>query len=75
MPALGLESRDIQDGQLTASSSLDATHTAASGRLNTGGGWCAGANNELQYLQLDLLSTFTIAKVSHGASPSTTAVG
>ena len=61
--ALGMESRTIQDGQLTASSSLDLSHSAASARFNIGTGWCAGVNDLLQYLQIDLLSAVIVTKV------------
>ena len=52
---LGMESGDISDGQISASSELDSTFVAIRGRLNYyKGGWRAGENNGDQWLQVDL---------------------
>ncbi|CAH3014709.1 unnamed protein product [Porites evermanni] len=57
---LGMESRKITDGQITASTVLDAAHGATNGRLNfkAGGGktgaWSALRNDVHQWLQVNL---------------------
>ena len=57
---LGMESRKITDGQITASTELNASHGATNGRLNftAGGGrtgaWSALRNDLHQWLQVDL---------------------
>ena len=57
---LGMESRKITDGQITASTEYNAIHGATNGRLNfkAGGGktgaWSARTNDVNQWLQVDL---------------------
>ena len=54
-----MESKDIKDAQITASSQYDANHGPSNGRLNfkAGGGktgaWSARTNDVNQYLQVD----------------------
>ena len=64
---MGMESGEILDEQITASSILDASHAAHQGRLNfqevykqngdvqKSGSWLAHTNDENQWLQVDLL--------------------
>ncbi|XP_048456337.1 probable carboxypeptidase X1 [Rhincodon typus] len=62
-PPLGLESLGVEDGQLTASSSLRIGLGAHRGRLNIqaglndgdwyDGAWCAGKEDSEQWLQID----------------------
>ena len=57
---LGMESRKITDGQITASTEFNAAHGATNGRLNfkAGGGktgaWSALRNDVHQWLQVGL---------------------
>ena len=68
---LGMESRAISDVQISASSQWDANHAAIQGRLNfqagggKQGGWSAKANNQNQWLQVDLGK---VRKVTHLAT-------
>ena len=64
---MGMESGEILDEQITASSIWDASHAAHQGRLNfqevykqngdvqKSGSWLAHTNDENQWLQVDLL--------------------
>ncbi|CAH1244992.1 MFGE8 [Branchiostoma lanceolatum] len=58
--ALGVESGQIPDAQITASSEASSAHGPRRGRLFTvgdtdgTGAWCAGSNNRNQWLQVDL---------------------
>ena len=49
-----MEKGAISDGQMSASSQLDANHEASQGRLNLKGSWSAYANDAEQWLQIDL---------------------
>ena len=68
--ALGLESGEISDGQITASSSFDSTVLAPFARLNikqaskTHGAWIAGSNNVNQWLQIDLSLQYNVTRVA-----------
>ncbi|XP_015761858.1 PREDICTED: EGF-like repeat and discoidin I-like domain-containing protein 3 [Acropora digitifera] len=63
--ALGMESYEILDKQITASSQFDAIHAAHQGRLNfqgveggsswKAGSWSARVNDQHQWLQVELL--------------------
>ena len=69
--ALGMESKEISDAQISSSSQLDDTHTAIEARLDfkadgsKRGGWCALVNDFNQWLQVDL-GTYT--RVTHIAT-------
>ncbi|XP_058960029.2 uncharacterized protein [Pocillopora verrucosa] len=58
--ALGMESRDIVDAQITASSEFDGNHAAKQGRLNfqavpgKAGSWSARTNDVNQWIQIKL---------------------
>ncbi len=58
---LGMESRLIEDAEITASSEYDANHAAIQGRLNfqagggKQGGWSSRTNDVNQWIQVDLL--------------------
>ena len=62
--ALGMEKGEISDGQISASSRLDANHAAIQGRLNfeaggvKQGAWSAKKNDANQWLQVDLGSRY-----------------
>ena len=62
---LGMESGEISDRQITASSQLDASHAAIQGRLNLkasgnkAASWSAVSNNPSQWLEVDLGSPNT----------------
>ena len=49
-----MEKGAISDGQISASSELDANHEASQGRLNLKETWSAYANDAEQWLQIDL---------------------
>ena len=49
-----MEKGAISDGQISASSELDANHEASQGRLNLKEAWSAYANDAEQWLQIDL---------------------
>ena len=58
--ALGMESGDIVDAQITASSEFDGNHAAKQGRLNfqavpgKAGSWSARTNDVNQWIQIKL---------------------
>jgi len=55
-----MEKGAIFDGQISASSHLDANHAAKQGRLHCkAGSWSAGKNDLHQWLQVDLGSQYT----------------
>ena len=63
--ALGMEKGAISDGQISASSQLNANHEASQGRLNLKGSWSAYANDAKQWLQIDLGSNrLTVTRVA-----------
>ena len=63
--ALGMQSGDISDGQISASSEWDPNHAAIQGRLNfkqsgiKGGAWSSLTLDTKQWLQVDLGSYYT----------------
>ena len=60
-----MEKGAISDGQISASSQLDANHEASQGRLNLKGSWSAYANDAKQWLQIDLGSNrLTVTRVA-----------
>ena len=60
-----MEKRAISDGQISASSQLDANHEASQGRLNLKGSWSAYANDAEQWLQIDLgTNPVTVTRVA-----------
>ncbi|XP_031565288.1 uncharacterized protein LOC116300545 [Actinia tenebrosa] len=62
--SLGMEAGQILSNQISSSSNLVGTQSSA-GRLNyPGQGWCAATQDELQYLQIDLLTDHVIKAVS-----------
>ncbi|XP_078374694.1 uncharacterized protein LOC144658198 [Oculina patagonica] len=68
---LGMESGEISDAQIDASSKWDANHTAERGRLNfqeTGvkaGAWSALINDVNQWLQIDMIGPYvTVMRVA-----------
>eukprot|EP00057_Strongylocentrotus_purpuratus_P003156 XP_003726048.2 PREDICTED: retinoschisin [Strongylocentrotus purpuratus] len=67
---LGLESGAIPDSSLTASSEYDANHGSRRGRLNIAqvgalfGGWSAKTKDLNQWIQVDLLDTYSIVGVA-----------
>ncbi|CAH3160109.1 unnamed protein product [Porites lobata] len=60
-----MEKGAISDGQISASSQLNANHEASQGRLNLKGSWSAYANDAKQWLQIDLGSNrLTVTRVA-----------
>ena len=60
-----MEKGAISDGQISASSQLDANHEASQGRLNLKGSWSAYANDAEQWLQIDLgTNPVTVTRVA-----------
>ena len=81
MSALGLQTKDIQDSQLTATSSQDALSGPSQARLfnskainipntaNTNGAWIAGSSGADQYLSIELGAVTKITGIAtQGAS-------
>ena len=70
--ALGMESRGITDGQISASSQYDARHAPTKARLNykpsvrEPGAWSAGRRDKNPWLQIDLRNR--ISKVTRVAT-------
>lgn len=64
---LGMENRFISDAQISASSQYDDNHTAVQARLHykaKKGGWSAGANNQNQWLQVDLGAEISVKGIA-----------
>lgn len=67
---LGMESGEIADTQISASSQWDINHAAIQGRLNfqlrgsKRGAWSSRSNDLNQWLQVDLVSFTTVAGVA-----------
>ena len=60
-----MEKGAISDGQISASSQLDANHDTSQRRLNLKGSWSAYANDTEQWLQIDLGSSLvTVTRVA-----------
>ena len=69
-PPLGMNSRELIDGRILATSTESAIYKASYGRLLLsigGGGWCASLQNTEQYLEITL-------KTQQGSSFLVTAV-
>ena len=65
--ALGMESGEIRDRQISASSEYNSNHGAILGRLHfqkSAGAWCAGRNNAHQWLQVDLRRPHRVIRVA-----------
>ncbi|XP_071507101.1 EGF-like repeat and discoidin I-like domain-containing protein 3 [Diadema antillarum] len=54
--ALGMESEDIRDVQIYASSSFDENHRPHHARLHGNSAWCAAPDDANPWLEMDLLS-------------------
>ena len=66
-----MESRAITDEQITASSEVNAVHSAKHGRLHfqeiknrAAGAWVANANDDNQWLQIDLIGQYIVTRVA-----------
>ena len=60
-----MEKGAISDGQISASSQLDASHEPSQGRLNLKGSGSAYANDAKQWLQIDLgTNLVTVTRVA-----------
>ena len=77
---LGMQSTDILDSHITASSVWDSYHAAHHARLhlkangiNIFGGWASGVNDNNQWLQVDLQKSTTVRGIAtqgrNGQSP------
>ena len=68
--ALGMESRAITDGQISASTIWSYRHVASNARLhnqastNSDGVWEASIKNTNQWLQVDLVTQFSVTRVA-----------
>jgi len=75
--AAGMESKAILDSSITASTSESKWHLPSQGRLNLKessngvGAWCAGIQNNKQYLEIDLGAPKTIKEISIQGREST----
>ena len=65
---LGVQSGEISDKQLSASSEWDINHGAKRGRLNIKkdgplrGAWSSRRNDQNQWIQIDLLTSYTAVR-------------
>ena len=65
-----MESRQIKDSQITASSQSDGNHAASQGRLNfkagggKQGGWSTRPNNIDQWIQIDLVRYVNVTGIA-----------
>lgn len=79
---LGLSSGEIKSSQITASSSFivpNEDYSPTQGRLNNQpfnqagvtfkGAWCAGSNNEQQYIQIDFRGMRKVTKIASQGRP------
>lgn len=60
---LGMQSKDIPDANITASSSLSLNHSPALARLDRKGAWCSAPNDTSPYLQIQLGKKKSITKI------------
>ena len=73
--ALGMESRAITDGQISASTIRNSYHVASNARLhkqissNSGGVWEPSKTDANQWLQVDLVTQFSAARVATQGRP------
>ncbi len=68
--ALGLESKKIQNRQITASSYYDADHRPEEARLNNVECWASGdSEGPAPWLQVDLKETYIITGIQVQGSP------
>ena len=73
--ALGMESRAITDGQINASTRYSSYHVASNARLhnqasaNSGGAWEPSKKNANQWLQIDLVTQFSVTRVATQGRP------
>ena len=73
--ALGMESRAITDGQISASTIRNSYHVASNARLhkqissNSGGVWEPSKTDANQWLQVDLVTQFSVARVATQGRP------
>ena len=73
--ALGMESRGITDGQIKASTRYSSYHVASNARLhkqasaNSGGAWEPSKKNANQWLQIDLVTQFSVTRVATQGRP------
>ena len=59
--ALGMETKGIRDGQISASSEFSASYTASFGRLQFSGTWITQFNDINQWLQIDLMTNLYVS--------------
>ena len=73
--ALGMESRIITDGQISASTIRNSRHVASNARLhnqasaNSGGVWEPSKKNANQWLQIDLVTQLSVTRVATQGRP------
>ena len=65
----GMANGAIIDGQVTASSQVNANHAAKQGRLHfkviwKAGAWSADSNDDNQWLQIDLIGQHNVTRVA-----------
>ena len=60
---LGMQSKDIPDANITASSKLTSNHSPALARLYKKGAWCSAPNDDSPYLQIQLGEKKSITKI------------
>lgn len=67
---LGMESGDITDDQITASSEYNSKYGWVHARLKKGGFWAAKRNDANQWIQVDLGKIMTVKGVATQGRPS-----
>ena len=73
--ALGMESRAITDGQISASTIWSSRHVASNARLhkqasaNSGGVWEPSKKNANQWLQIDLVTQLSVTRIATQGRP------
>lgn len=67
---LGMESGDITDDQITASSEYNSNYGGVHARLKKGGFWAAKRNDANQWIQVDLGKIMTVKGVATQGRPS-----
>ena len=61
---LGMQSKDIPDANITASSKLSSNHSPALARVDKKGAWCSAPNDNSPYLQIQLGKKKSITKIT-----------
>ena len=61
---LGMQSKDIPDANITASSKLTSNHSPVLARLDGQGAWCSAPNDSSPYIQIQFGKKKSITKIT-----------